>query len=131
MRNLDQVLNCFPSILDWKDAYLNDGRQRILGDAPGFSVEIILGSSLDHFGIFSSTEERPEMISVIAMFLENQCSASVFIDQAREFLREQPDGIFQAMLGRHALTLSRVQQQIHFRFFPLRNYLDENDARIS
>lgn len=118
MRNLDQVLSCFPSILDWRDAYLNDGRQRILGDAPGFSVEIILGSSLDHVGIFSSTEERPEMISVIAMFLENQCSASVVIDQAREYLGEQPDGIFRAMLGRHALTLSRVQQQTHFRVFP-------------
>ncbi len=36
MRDLEQVLGCFPSILDWRDAYLNDGRQRILGDAPEF-----------------------------------------------------------------------------------------------
>lgn len=118
MRNLDLVLSCFPSILDWRDAYLNDGRQRILGEAPGFSVEIILGSSLDHVGIFSNMEERPEMISVIAMFLENKCSASTVIDHAREFLAEQPDATFRAMLGSHALTLSRVQQQTHFRVFP-------------
>ncbi len=83
-----------------------------------FSVEIILGSSLDHVGIFSSMEERPEMLTVIAMFLENRCLASAVIDLAREFLAEKPDEIFRAMLGNHALTLSRVQRQTHFRVFP-------------
>lgn len=118
MRNLDQVLSCFPSILDWQDAYLDDGRQRILGDAPGFSVEIVLDSSLDHVGIFSHMEERPEMLSVIALFLESQISASAVIDQAREFFTEKPEGVFRAMLGNHGLTLARVNQQTHFRVFP-------------
>jgi hypothetical protein len=118
MRDLNEILNCFPSVLDWRDIYLDDGRQRILGDAPGFSVEIILGSSLDHIGIFSSAEDRPEMLSVMAMFLENQDSASMVLDRSKMFFTEKPDGIFHAILGTHTLTISHIKECTHFRVSP-------------
>ncbi len=118
MPDLDQILACFSSITDWRDVYLDDGRQRILGDAGRFSVEIILGSSLDHVGIFSEDQELTEMLSVMEVFLESRDSALVIWDRARTALAQNPDVPFHSILGSHTLTVFRIEGHTHFRVSP-------------
>lgn len=115
MPDLDQILRCFPSISDWQDSYLDDRRQRLLGDAADFSVEIILGNSLDGIGIFSSANEEPEMVSVMELFLGGKGSARLILDRARLFFADDPQGVFRAILGTHTLTMVRVKRCTHFR----------------
>lgn len=118
MRELDQILSCFPTVSDWQDIYLDDNRQRLLGEAQGISVEIILGGSLDHVGIFSRETECPEMLSVMEVFLGSQESASAVLIRARDYFRRQPDGIFHAILGAHTLSIANVGNETHFRVSP-------------
>lgn len=118
MPDLDQILRCFPSISDWQDSYLDDRLQRLLGDADNFSVEIVLGNSLDGVGIFSSANEGPEMVSVMELFLGGKGSAREVLDRARFFFAHDPLGVFRAILGTHTLTMVRVKRCTHFRVSP-------------
>ncbi|MBN8711538.1 MAG: hypothetical protein BGO12_07255 [Verrucomicrobia bacterium 61-8] len=118
MPELDQILACFPSVPDWKEVYLDDGRQRILGDAGRFSVEIILGSSLDHVCIFSDDKELEEMLSVMELFLESRDSALIIQDRVRISFTQNPDTPFHSILGTHTLTIFRINGYTHFRISP-------------
>lgn len=118
MPDLDQILACFSSITDWREVYLDDGRQRILGDAGRFSVEIILGNSLDHVCIFSDEQELAEMLSVMELFLESRDSALVIRDRARVAFAQNPDTAFHSILGSHTLTVFRIEGHTHFRVSP-------------
>lgn len=121
MPDLDQILRCFPSISDWQESYLDDCRQRLLGDSGSFSVEIILGESPAGIGIFSSAFEEPEMLLVMELFLQNAASARKLLDRSRIFFSQDPKGVFHAILGTHTLTMVRIQHCTHFRVSPTVN----------
>lgn len=118
MVTLTDILACFPAISDWKDAYLDDSRQRLLGETEGFSVEIILGESLDHVGVFSDSIERPEVVSVMEVFSGSCDVAGVILDRARDFFLNAPDGTFHSILGNHTLTLFHLRKCMHLRISP-------------
>lgn len=115
MPDLDQILRCFPSISDWQESYLDDCRQRLLGDSGSFSVEIILGEAPAGIGIFSSVAEEPEMLLVMELFLQNSSSARKLLDRSRLFFSKEPKGVFRAILGTHTLTMVRIKHCTHFR----------------
>lgn len=118
MPHLAEILGCFPTIADWKEAYLDDGRQRILGDAEKFSVEIILGDSIDHVGIFSVWNEQPEMLSVMELFLGSHENACGVLARTRNFFASGGHETFHAVLRTHTMTLFHVGERVHFRVSP-------------
>lgn len=118
MCELNEILNCFPTINDWRDVYLDDGRQRLLADTSEFSVEIILGATLDRLNIFSTGKDTGEMLLVMALFSRNLGSASAILQRSRIFLGDKPGCVFHALLCTHVLTLTRLHGCTHFRIFP-------------
>lgn len=118
MISLAQITGCFPTVRDWSDSYLDDGRQRLLGEGEGFSVEIILGDSLDHVGVFSPSMERSEVFALVEAFLNRQEAVEIIFERVREFYRREPEGTFHHILGAHTLTLFQARGGMQLRISP-------------
>jgi len=103
----ENVIAALPSITDWEDSYLGDGRQRLMGSSNDTHCEIILQDGFESISCYFGKVHH-EIFDVVALATGSVTEAVKALQRAATFVASNANTAHQEWFGDFVIEVTQI-----------------------